>query len=56
MDNHVLCGQPDPSWTTDYLLVSLYCMFVMHTSSLTFLKVVLDVIDIRRPLWMKNTC
>ena len=56
MDDHVLCRWPDPSWTTGGPLVSLYCMFVMHTSSFTFLKAILDVFDIGRPLWTKNTC
>ena len=55
MNDHVLYGGLDPSWTIDGL-VSLYCMFLMHTSSLTFPKAVLDVIDIGRSLRMKKTC
>ena len=56
MENHVLFGQPGPFWMTGDMLGCPYFMFVVHIHFFSFLKTILDVTGLGRPLWTKITC
>ena len=55
MDDQVVFGWPDSLWTASDRLGHPYFMFVVHISLIAFLKTILDITGLGRPLWTKVT-